>query len=750
MGEVINANERQTESVMFSRLLYPKNYTPGYTGFMICLYRKYDPAHRTRPKSAGGTGFETFTAKGKGLPTTPKTNFILYGNWKTGDRGPEFIVSDYELPRMESEDGIVNFLTCGMFKGMSGRTARRIWRTFGTATLDILDNNIDRLMEVPKFSERNFQKFKESYILNMGCKRLAKICSPFNISGHQIQKFYAYFENEDEAIKVLSENPYKLCAVCGVNFKIADEIAKKYKLDPKMPARIREAALYALREYENIGNTCVSGRVMCEAVCKICGFPITVDAREIILDPIKALVDKGTIVKYNGMFFREETADIEDILAGRICRSLKHTPNKKIFNLDDEIVDIQKKLGLTFAERQVEAVQMALNNDISFSVITGGPGCGKTLIQKAILEIFTKQHPAAPILCCSPTGKAARRMTESTGFPAQTVHSALGLCANELGDFSSPQKLDADLIVVDEVSMLDTFVAASLFDSIKNGCRVVFVGDSDQLPSVGAGCVLADLLESGQVPFVKLNAVFRQAEGSLIAVNAREMNNGNPELKYGDDFVFIPCNNAEKSVQILIDEYLKAANELGADGVALLSPFRKSTETGVDALNKRLQAVVNPPSDSKSEVTFRDKIYREGDRVMQIKNYKNVANGDIGNIVRIYEKNDEDVKELVVEVEFTDTVIEYSQEDLKMLDLAFATTIHKSQGSEYHTVILTLQMVHKRMLNRPLIYTAVTRGKKKVIVVGEKEAVSKAILTNDTQKRLTCLKERIKARFEPV
>ena len=748
MGEVINADKQQSESVVFSRLLYPKNSTPGYTGFMICLYRKYDPAHRSRPKSAGGTGFETFVAKGSGLPTTPKTNFVLNGNWKTGDRGPEFIVTDYELPRIESEDGIINFLTCGVFKGVSVRTARRIWRTFGTSTLDILDNNIDRLMEVPRFSERNFKKFKESYVLNMGCKRLAKICSPFNISGYQIQKFYTYYENEDEAIKALSENPYKMCTICGVNFKVADEIAKKYKLDPKMPARIREAALYALREYENIGNTCVSGKLMCESVCKICGFPINNEIRDVILEPIKVLVDKGLIVKFNGRFFRKETADIEDVLAGRICRSLKHTPNQKICNLDDEIIDVQRKLKLSFASQQVKAVQMALSNEVSFSVITGGPGTGKTLIQRAILEIFVHQHPRAKVLCCSPTGKAARRMTESTGFPAQTVHSALGLCANELGDFSNPQELDADLIVVDEVSMLDTFVAASLMDSTRNGCRVVFVGDCDQLPSVGAGCVLADLLESGRVPFVKLNAVFRQAEGSLIAVNAQGMNNGNPELRYGDDFVFIPCNNTEKSVQILIDEYLKAADELGADNVALLSPFRKSTETGVDALNKRLQAVVNPPSDSKSEVTYRDKIYREGDRVMQIKNYKNVANGDIGNITRIYEKNDEDVKELVVEVEFTDTVVEYSQEDLKMLDLAFATTIHKSQGSEYHTVILTLQMAHKRMLNRPLIYTAVTRGKKRVIIVGEKEAISKAILTNDTQKRLTCLKERINARFE--
>ncbi|MEE1503862.1 MAG: AAA family ATPase, partial [Acutalibacteraceae bacterium] len=387
-------------------------------------------------------------------------------------------------------------------------------------------------------------------------------------------------------------------------------------------------------------------------------------------------------------------------------------------------------------------------NNIAFCVITGGPGVGKTLIQKAILEIFTKQHPSAPILCCSPTGKAARRMTESTGYPAQTVHSALGLMANEMGDFNDPIPLEAELIVVDECSMLDTFIAASLFDAINNGCRVIFVGDQDQLPSVGAGCVLADLLSSGHIPFVKLNAVFRQAKGSPIAVNAAAMNKGSTELVFDDDFKFIPSSDIDKSVEILVHQYLTVAKELGPDSVALLSPFRRSTETGVNALNKRLQQEINPPDDSKNEVAYNGMIFREGDRVMQIKNFKNVANGDIGRIQRIFEREDEGVKELIVSVEFSDTSIEYSREDLKMLDLAFCTTVHKSQGSEYHTIILTLQRMHSIMLNRPLIYTAITRGKKRVIIVGEREAVNQSILTNDTQKRNTCLKERIQARFD--
>lgn len=746
MGTISTESEKL--SVMFSRLLYPKNVPAGYTGFMIVLYRIYDANTRQLPKSAGGDGFSTITAVGEGLPIIPKINYILTGSWENGKRGPQFKVTEFGLPTLDTEEGIVGFLTCGSFKGMSPRIAKRIYRVYGKDTLRICDEEIDKLAKIPHFSERNFNKFKESYILQMGCKRLLKMLTPFRITGKQVQRVFNYFGDEDTAIDTINSNPYKLCQIANVSFKVADEIARKLGLSPKMPDRIREAALYALREQEALGNTCCSGKTICKSVCKLCNFEVvTKEIRDLIVSPIKTLVDRGVIAKYEDSLFRKETAEIEDILAGRICRALKHPPNRKINNLDQEIDAIQQKLGLTFAEQQVKAVQMALDNNTSFCVITGGPGVGKTLIQKAILEIFTKQHPTAPILCCSPTGKAARRMTESTGYPAQTVHSALGLCANEMGDFNDPTPLEAELIVVDECSMLDTFIAASLFDAINNGCRVIFVGDQDQLPSVGAGCVLADLLSSGYIPFVKLNAVFRQAKGSPIAVNAAAMNKGDTNLVYDEDFQFIPCSNIEKSVEILVQQYLSVVDELGLDGVALLSPFRKSTETGVNSLNKRLQEEINPANESKNEVSYNGTIFREGDRVMQIKNFKNVANGDIGNITRIFEREDEGFKELVVKVEFSDTTIEYSKEELKMLDLAYSTTVHKSQGSEYHTVILTLQNIHSLMLNRPLIYTAITRGKKRVIIVGEKEAVNKAILTNDTQERNTCLKERIQARF---
>lgn len=749
MGTVFSG-EPEKVSVMFSRLMYPKVLPPEYKGFMIVLYRVYDPNRRQLPKSVGGEGFTTITAVGENLPILPKVNFILLGHWENGKRGPQFKVSSHSMPTLDTEEGVIGYLTCGCFRGMTPSIARRIYRVYGKDTLKVCDEEIDKLAKIPRFSSKNFEKFKESYILQTGCKRLLKLLSPFKVSGKQVQKFYKAYGDEDIAINTVEQNPYKLCEISGVSFRVADEIAKKYKLDPKMPERIREAALYALREQEMLGNTCCSGKVMCESVCKICDFPVTKDIRNVVLPPIKLLIDRGVIVKYNDMFSRKETGEIEDVLAGRICRALKHRPNRLITNLDAEIDTIQKKLGLTFAERQVQAVQMALDNNIAFSVITGGPGCGKTLIQKAILEIFTKQHPTAPILCCSPTGKAARRMTESTGYPAQTVHSALGLCVSENGEFNTPQTIDAELIVVDECSMLDTFVAASLFDAIRNGCRVVFVGDQDQLPSVGAGCVLADLLNSEQVPFVMLNAVFRQAKGSPIATNAQAINKGETKLVFDEEFQFIPCNDINKSVEILIQQYVDVAKEFGPDAVALLSPFRRSTETGVNALNKRLQEIINPAADNKNEIACNGLVFREGDRVMQIKNYGKIANGDVGKIEEICERDEDGVKELVITIDFSDVTVEYSKEELKMLDLAYCTTVHKSQGSEYHTIILTLQQVHSLMLTRPLIYTAITRGKKRVIIVGEESAVKKAILTNDTQKRLTCLKERIQARFEPV
>ena len=362
------------------------------------------------------------------------------------------------------------------------------------------------------------------------------------------------------------------------------------------------------------------------------------------------------------------------------------------------------------------------------------------MIQKAILDIYQSEHDDN-IVCCAPTGRAARRMEESTGFSASTVHKALGLYTGEDGSFGADEKLSADLVIADESSMLDIYVAGSLFQSLKEECRLVIVGDADQLPSVGPGAVLSELIASGCIPVVKLDRVFRQKEGSRIAENAKRIRHGETKLDYGEDFQFIPSNDLDESAKIIEKLYLKEAAECGIDQVSLLSPYRQKTKTGVNALNERIRDVVNPAGKKKEEFTCGKMIFRNGDKVMQTRNQDDVSNGDIGYIKKI-RKDGSDVE---VQIDFGDgRVKDYDASRMERLDLGYASTIHKSQGSEYQTVIINLQSAHYIMLNRPLLYTAVTRGKKKVIIVGEKRALCIAVKKTETEKRGTNLAVRIR------
>lgn len=368
------------------------------------------------------------------------------------------------------------------------------------------------------------------------------------------------------------------------------------------------------------------------------------------------------------------------------------------------------------------------------------------MIQKAILDIYQSEHDDN-IVCCAPTGRAARRMEESTGFSASTVHKALGLYTGEDGSFGADEKLSADLVIADESSMLDIYVAGSLFQSLKEDCRLVIVGDADQLPSVGPGAVLSELIASGCIPVVRLDHVFRQKDGSRIAENAKRIRHGETRLDYGEDFQFIQSDDIAGSAGIIEKLYLKEIAECGIDQVALLSPYRKKTETGVNALNEKIRDLVNPSGRSRAEVTCGKRIFRSGDKVMQIKNKDDVSNGDIGFIQEI-RKDGSDVE---VRIDFGDgRVKDYDASLLELLDLGYASTIHKAQGSEYQTVIINLQSAHYIMLNRPLLYTAVTRGKKKVIIVGERRVLAIAVKKTETEKRGTNLAVRIKEYVEGV
>lgn len=393
---------------------------------------------------------------------------------------------------------------------------------------------------------------------------------------------------------------------------------------------------------------------------------------------------------------------------------------------------------MKFAPEQREAVKMALTQGLS--IITGGPGTGKTLIQRAILDIYQKNNPKSEICCCAPTGRAARRMEQATGVPASTVHKALGLMADEDGDYDGPEALTADLIVVDEISMLDVYLAGYLFDAVKYGAQMVLIGDADQLPSVGPGAVLSEMIASGCIPVVRLDKVFRQNAGSRIATNAKLIRHGNVGLEYGDDFQFINSPRLSDSAKLIVDLYLRETEKYGVDNVALLTPYRQKTETGVNALNEHLREKVNPPDAQKPEGVFGNRKFRCGDKVMQIKNHDDVNNGDIGYIRKIIRIGDD----TTVHVDFGDgRMKEYDSSGLDMLDLGYASTIHKSQGSEYQSVIINLQCAHSIMLTRPLIYTAITRGKERVTIVGEKRALCISIKRTDTEKRGTCLAKRL-------
>ena len=411
--------------------------------------------------------------------------------------------------------------------------------------------------------------------------------------------------------------------------------------------------------------------------------------------------------------------------------------------LSQKLTQIEEKLGLSLNGEQRQAVLTALISPIT--ILTGGPGTGKTMTQKALLALYREIHLGRKIVCCAPTGRAARRMEESTGVPASTIHRALKLMAGEDGAYAPPEPLDADLVLVDEVSMMDIYLAGHLFHSLPPGCQLVLVGDADQLPSVGPGAVLSELIACGRIPVVRLSKIYRQSSGSRIAANAMLIRNGNLHLEYGSDFQFYECADLRHSADMVETLYLQEAARLGVDNVALLSPFRKRTETGVDALNLRLQEKVNPPDPGKPELTLVKRTFRLGDKVMQVKNFEDVSNGDIGKVTEV----DPAGEEPFLTVDFGDgRVKEYARPDLDRLDLAYAATIHKSQGSEYHTVIVNLQCAHAVMLTRPLLYTAITRAKMRVILVGERKALCMAIRRTDAERRGTQLAARIQEELQ--
>ncbi len=713
----------------FDRIIYPRGVTTSINGFMIAVYK---PCGILR--DAAGNVLSRFKAVGYCLPVSGKLQYRMEGRWtKSAQHGLQFEVARYEEVIAPTKEGVIAYLSSGQIKGVGKGFAEKIYGAFGDNTLTVLDQDPQKLLTVPGISEKRLKKIVDSYLASRGARDVIAFLAPHGISPNRAVKLYQ--EYGTETMDIVRKHPYRLCEISGIAFLTADKLAKSMGIDPKSPERVDEALLYALTEAETCGHSCLEKNVFLKNALKLLDTPGITRAMAAVR--ATRLIQEEKLMTFEDSVFLSRAARAEADLACAISRKLREF-SPVYDDLDVSIDREEHKLRFRLASEQKQAIKMALSNKLC--IITGGPGTGKTSVQRALLDLFRERYPDAKIACCAPTGKAARRMEQATGIPAYTVHKALSLIADDAGQYGEPEMLDADLVLVDEVSMLDVYLAKKLFQAVPSGCRVVLVGDSDQLPSVGPGVVLKEMIDCGKVPVVRLDQVFRQKEGSRVASNAKIIRHGNLGLEYGPDFKFYDSSDMDVSAEKIEELYLEEISKYGVDNVVLLSPYRQKTATGVNALNQRLQDKVNPPASDKGEAVHGNRKFRVGDKVMQIKNCDDVSNGDVGYVNRVAGNG----ADTCIWVDFGDgRVAEYESSDLDMLDLAYACTVHKAQGAEYKSVIINLQCAHYIMLTRPLIYTAITRAKERVIIVGERKALCMAIKRTDAEKRGTKLAKRI-------
>ena len=714
----------------FKRLIYPKTEQAAENnGFMIALYGVLD-------KLMDSAGNRIFEAKVVGyfLPTNTGLNYEMTGHWGKTKYGVQYECQNYREIIQPGKAGIVAYLSSGLLKGIGKKTAEKIYDTFGDQTLEVLESRPDEFLKISGITRKKLDKICGSYLASRGARDIVAVLVPHGVPPSRAVKIYQQFGVN--ALKIIKEHPYRLCDMHGIGFKTADEIARGMGLDPLSPERVGAGLVHALKEAETQGHLCLEKHDLIKRGVELLNTPgLCEDAAASQAD---RLVRFGELCVYRDHIYRIAAAHAERDVADRVKTLLSRGDMPAGVNLDAAIDAEQSKLRLALAPEQRQAVKTALTSRLC--IISGGPGTGKTLIQSVLLNIYSKAHKNAKIVCCAPTGRAARRMAECTGHPASTIHKALGLTAGEDGSYGEPEGLDADLLLVDEVSMLDIYLARSLLYALPLCCRIVLIGDADQLPSVGPGAVLSELIACGLMPVVFLDRVFRQDAGSLIALNAMRIRHSESLLGYGDDFVLYESNDFQQSADWIEQIYLAEASRIGVDNVALLTPYRKKTLTSVDALNERLREKLNPPRPGKPQMAFGRRLFRLGDKVMQIKNSGEINNGDIGYVTEIASGEDPSVR-----VNFCGgRIAEYEPQELDLLELAYACSVHKAQGAEFHTVIINLQTQHYIMLKRPLLYTAITRAKQRVIIVGERKAIRIAITKADAERRGTMLAERIK------
>jgi len=702
---------------------------------------------------------DTITAVGYMPYIAGGDKVTLTGTWTFHqDYGPQFKVDFFEKNMPTEVSDILTYLSSGSIKGVRAATAQKIVDMFGEDTLNILEKEPEKLAKIHGISRKKALEIGEEYIKQQGVRNIVMYLQKFGITPQSAVKVYKRYGSA--SVETIKENPYVLSeTVYNIGFKTADKIALEMGILPNAPIRIEGAVKHILTNASMNGHTYVPKNVLLDDLCNFLSIT-SEEAENVIVKMIfESKLKNENNTDGNQKIFLPKLFEAEVYVAHKIKKIAQNNNVEKDIDIEKVITDIEKSNNITLAEHQKSAIYCAMEKGAT--VITGGPGTGKTTIINSIIQIMDKLDKT--VMLAAPTGRAAKRMTEVCGIEAKTIHRLLESSFSESDDSMNFSKnednpLDCEIIIIDEMSMVDILLMQSLLKALKSHTKLIMVGDSDQLPSVGAGNVLRDIINSGVVPTVSLTEIFRQAKESAIVVNAHKINRGEyPEFnKNGTDFFIVKRDTAVDISHSIIDLFInrlpKAYRYNPLYQIQILSPMRKGI-TGVNELNIALQKVINPPDKKKKEKAFRNIIFREGDKVMQTRNNYDmewtklenpeetgfgIFNGDIGYIHRI----DKEMESATIV--FDDRLCIYEFAKLEDLDLAYAVTVHKSQGSEFDVVIMPMYPCAPMLQNRNLFYTAVTRAKKLVVLVGRESCVQKMVENKSEQIRYTALEQKLR------
>ena len=672
-------------------------------------------------------------------------NYVIHATY-----GEQFLVEKFETKAPKSIASILRYLSSGIIKGVGPATAERIVEKFGADSLDIIQNSPEDLAVIKGISLEKALNISEEYKKQFGIKDLMLLLNPYQISMEKCITIYQKIGINP--IEKIRENPYLLCSD-GINlaFDRVETIASDLGVSHDNEMRLSAGIEYILRKNLANGHTCLPRLKLIDVASQL--LDIDYDRIDYICDKmIENFLVRTKSIENAEFLMLPQYYNAEEYIAARLCAAKKYIDTNNFID-DSEIATVEAKLGIAFENLQLDSISKAFNNGVF--ILTGGPGTGKTTTLNAIIEIFEQRN--AIIQLCAPTGRAAKRMTELTGREAKTLHRLLEVewTSDDKQCFARNEKnpLECDVIIIDEASMLDSLLFESLLHALKISTRIILVGDTDQLPSVSPGNVLNDILASNAYASVSLKKVFRQAQSSAIITNAHAIINGEESdlSNKSNDFFMIRKHSSREvctTVLELCEKRLPSAYGLNPlSDIQVLCPSRMG-ETGAINMNNILQSIINPRKDDTPQLVYKGVYYRLGDKVMQIKNNYDlqwtrgngeigygVFNGDVGYITLI------DIKGGIINVKFEDRVVTYFAENIDELELAYAITVHKSQGSEFECVVLPIFDTPKQLLYRNLLYTAVTRAKKLLIIVGSDVLYEKMAQNNKKTLRYTMLKE---------